>query len=235
MNVKNKKRGMMRGKIVFIGILIILYGMFYFQHAIASSGLLLTDFEGTDILLVHPFDGFIYGYTDEDMGGSSTIDELEIRGEDAVLNLVTKRKQGAKNSHGFLKISGKVTTKYEWGFTGCGLYFHSDRKAIDLSQYKGIRFYTKGSERWFVIKIVIPADVDYGFHETSFLPGENWEAITILFNKFKQPSLVKKRVSLEMALQNCQGILWQTKGQPIENYELYLDNIELIKDDKKSE
>ncbi|MCP4113004.1 MAG: hypothetical protein GY749_47000 [Desulfobacteraceae bacterium] len=194
-------------------------------------GKLLTNFEGTGNQLRPPFDGYIYGYTDKGNKGTSTINELEKRGRDTVLNPIVKRGKGANKSSGFLKISGQVTIsdKFKYGYAGCGLNFYKDRQVVNLSEYKGIRFYTKGSENYFIVKLEIPDDINYVFHETSFMPLEDWDTKTVYFKDFIQPSRATKKVSLKDALKRCKGIQWQTKGQPIENYQLYLDNIELIK------
>lgn len=203
------------------------------QQAVYSqgNGTSLTKFEGTGNQLVQPFDGYVYGFTDKKNGGTSTITGLETKGDESVLNPITKRGEGAEKSSGFLKISGEVTVteKFQYGFAGCGFNFYKERKPFDLSQYKGIRFYAKGSENYFIVKIEIPDDVGYAFHETVFMPTENWDVVTLYFKDFVQPSWNTKEVRLEDPLKRCKGIQWHTKGQPIKKYELYLDNIELIK------
>ena len=220
-------------KIIII-VFLILFASWSVVYAQQST--LLTDFEGTGNQLLEPFGGYFYGYTDnnEVPPGSSTIEELIIKGENSILNPIVKRNFGADKSAGYLKISGAVTIQFKYGYAGCGFNFKSDASNIDLSKYKGIKFDAKGSEHFFLIKLNI-SDIlesertgDWAFHEKAFMPDENWGKKTIFFKDLKQPSFRKKKVKVEEALKKVKGIQWQTKGQPIDKYELCLDNIELI-------
>jgi hypothetical protein len=201
-----------------------------YGEALASTeNELLTNFEGTGNQLIAPHDGYIYGYTDKADKGTSTIVELVEKDRESVLNPIVKRGKGAGNSNGFLKISGEITTAYQYGYVGCGFNFFEDKRKKDLTKYKGIRFKAKGSENYFTIKLEIAEDVSYAYHETSFMPPEQWEEVVVYFENFRQPPWATKIVALSKALNMVKGIQFQTKGQPLKSYELYLDDIELIK------
>ena len=89
---------------------------------------MLTKFEGTGNQLITPYYGYVYGYTDSGNGGDSTIRELVVSGRETILNPIVERGKGAKGSSGYLKISGDVTTKYQYGYAGCGFDLLSENR-----------------------------------------------------------------------------------------------------------
>jgi hypothetical protein len=199
------------------------------KSQVISPTAFLTDFETTGNNLMKPYTGYIYGFTDILNGGKSNIIELvkNKKGE-SVLNPITQEECGALKSNSFLKISGSVTTDFEYGYAGCGLNFDSKSLAIDISKFKGIRFYAKGHGANYFVKLECSLISDNAYHETTFFAGKEWKKIEILFSNLEQPNRATDTISIANALKNAKGIQWQTSTQPIKPYELYLDNIELI-------
>jgi hypothetical protein len=222
---------------VTVTIMIIIFLMIFtgMEAIYAQTFELLDNFEGGEQMRM----GSIYFYTDKKDGGDSTINELRMDREailqmdpnstlEQMIVLQFQFGAGAKDSNGFAKISGTVTTTYEKGYVGCGFDFSDDSR--DLTTYQGIKFYTKGSERAFVVKLISDIITDNAYPEAVFTPSQSdWTAVSIDFEQFQQSPTTEKEIPIEAVLKALKGFQWQTQGQPIEKYELYLDNIELVK------
>jgi len=210
-------------------IIIVLCGVFLLatQAYADKKAVLILDLEGTSKLLP-PFTGSIFGYTDEAMGGDSTINELK-KGEKFILIPAFQKGQGAEGTSGFLKISGKVTTKYQYGYVGCGFIFYEDQTTLDLTKYKGVRFYAKGSNRPFAFRVSSPEIKDFAFYEATFKPTNKWKQYTIEFDSLAVPMWAQHDVSLEKALSASNSLIFAPIGQPIESYLLQIDRLELLK------
>jgi len=196
---------------------------------------LLVDFENKNNTTNISTNGFVYAFTDENENpkGTSTINELKKNSKNKdnslVLIPINEKGKGACNSDGFLRISGKVTTSYPFGFVGCGLSFTSDRQAIDISQFKGIKFWARGNGVNFLVRLESPIIKDYAYHGCEFFADNDWEEFIIPYDDFRQPSWKSKPVYLKEILKAVTSIQWETNSRPMEKYFLCLDNIEFIK------
>ena len=198
----------------------------------SSMPVLLTDFEKTANKLTLPYDGNVFAFTDENENpkGTSTIRELvRVNDSTTALNIQFEKGKGAKNSAGYLKISGDVTSVCPYGFVGCGINFKQDKEPIDISRFKGIKFWARGSEDNYVVRIESPLIKDYSFPQCKFFVDNKWEEYIIYFENFRQPSWKSASVKLEEVLKSVISFQWQTDSRPIKNYLLCLDNIEFIK------
>lgn len=197
-----------------------------------TSEILITDFENGVNHLNYPYSGDIYGYTDEHETpqGTSTILELIKFAKDSSRIIIADTKSlGALNSNRFLKISGKITTSFPYGFAGCGFNFEKNRQAIDISAYKGLKFWAKGSNDYFYVKIESSLNKEKAFYQFKFFADSTWKDITVFFKNLKQPDWKKSFVDLDSVLKFTVGIQWQTTRQPIKNYLFCVDNVEFIK------
>jgi hypothetical protein len=194
----------------------------------------LIDFENNRVASNGNFDGFIYAFTDanESPKGTSTINELKKnstnRDNSMVLIPVNEKSRGACNSNGFLRISGKVTTAFPYGFVGCGVSLTIDKHALDISRFKGVKFWARGNGVNFIIRLESPLIKDYAYHGCEFFADNDWEEFIIPFDDFRQPNWKSKIVNLKDVLKSVSTIQWETNKRPMDKYFLCLDNIELI-------
>jgi len=195
----------------------------------------LADFENQNETLNLHFGGFIYAFTDgsENPKGTSTITELKKNTKDKdnslILIPIHEKGKGACNSDGYLRISGKVTTVFPYGFVGCGVSFTPERQGMDISKFKGIKFWARGNGVNFVVRLESHIIKDYAYHGCEFFADKDWEEFIIPFEDFRQPSWKSKMVNLKDILKSVCSIQWETNNRPMEKYFLCLDNIEFVK------
>jgi Complex I intermediate-associated protein 30 (CIA30) len=196
---------------------------------------LILDFENKDKAQNVNSKVSFYAFTDENENpkGTSTINEVkrDLKNKDNhyVLLPIHEKGKGAYNSDGFIRISGNVTTACKTGYVGCGFHFNTDKIATDISSFKGIKFWARGSGVPFVVQLESSIVKDYAYHGCQFFADNDWEEFVIPFDDFRQPGWKSKQVNLKDILKSVLSIQWQTDNRPIENYFLCLDNIELIK------
>ena len=202
------------------------------QARAAGTQILLSDFEsatpGLSTSPENPLNGYFYGYDDSSRNGGSTLNELQGAKSGSPISPQADPGQGANGSDGYLRITGKVTEDFDWGYAGAGLWFFQDHRAFDLSDYRGIRFSVRGDGTEYRIKIHFPG-LRYGHHEITFTPGPKWSRYSFNFKDFAQPSWMDNTIELEQALKKATGFLWQTSTQPLEKFELNIDDIELYR------
>jgi hypothetical protein len=195
----------------------------------------LADFENQNETPNLHFGGFIYAFTDqsETPKGTSTINELKRNAKNndksLILIPVHEKGKGACNSDGFLRISGKITTAFPYGFVGCGVSFTTDKRGLDISKFKGVKFWARGNGVNFVVRLESPIIKDFAYHGCEFFADKDWEEFIIPFEDFRQPSWKAKMVNLKDVLKSVCSIQWETNNRPMDNYFLCLDNIEFIK------
>src|SRR5208337_3617591 len=81
---------------------------------------------------------------DTPMGGAfMAVDDKANQGSSvAIMAFVTNA--GARGSKYYLKLTGNVTTKFKYGFIGISCDFQPGGSAMDISGFKGFKFYVKG-------------------------------------------------------------------------------------------
>lgn len=137
------------------------------------------------------------------------------------------------------RISGVVTTTFQYGFVGMGVNLLSvnpdqSKKPVDISGLTGIRFYTKGDGKTYRVKLpsqhpgFVSKDAD-NHYGREFVAAASWTQIDILLSDFTQEPYWGHSVSRTDALKMVDGIQFQTVGQPHTSIDLYVDNIELYK------
>lgn len=138
------------------------------------------------------------------------------------------------------RVSGVVTTTFQYGFVGMGVNLlavneqDQTKKPVDISGMTGIRFYTKGDGKEYKIKLPSQhpgfvngvGDNHYGY---TFTPASNWTQVDILLSNFTQEAGWGSTVELSDALTMIDAIQFQTVGQPHTSIDLYVDDLEIYK------
>ncbi len=133
-------------------------------------------------------------------------------------------KGGAKGSSYFAKLTGKVTTKFQYGFIGIGCNFLPGNAAMDLNKYTGVKFFTRGDGKSYKIQIKTGNITDYCYFTYTIPTTSEWTEITIPFRSFQQESWGQKKL-LKDSLTSAFGLQWETIGQPIASIDLELDEV----------
>ncbi len=172
---------------------------------------------------INDFGKYWYTYDDKSNGGDSYISP-----EAGKTFKMTEK--GARNSKYCAGFKGKVTTKYQYGYIGMGTSL--SETYIDISVYKGIRFYAKGDNKSYNV-VISPdrskVDTEYNDYRFTFLAPENWTLINIPFTSFSQDLGWGKKTELSDNLKYIRDIIWQTISQPLNSVELYVDEIGFYK------
>ncbi|HLM60880.1 MAG TPA: CIA30 family protein, partial [Pyrinomonadaceae bacterium] len=136
---------------------------------------------------------------------------------------------GYGNSRYALKISGRVTNKFQWGpFAGAVVSLGKDEETFfDLSKFTGLLFYAKGGEdKPYKIAFPIAAvkDHDDFFQEVTI--GTDWQLVKIPFSALKQGGFGKR---VDWNAREVKSLSFYTSGGPRDSFELYLDDISFYK------
>lgn len=143
----------------------------------------------------------------------------------AVFSITNVPKGGAKGSNFFAELTGKVTTKFQYGFIGICLDI-TNMDIFDLTKYKGIKFSVKGDGNTYKIEIRSTVSLDYCYYTAAVPTTGNWTVLTLPFKDFRQESWGKQQ-PLKESLKNSIGFQWQTTSQPIPSVDLEIDDIYL--------
>ncbi len=179
----------------------------------AGKVILVSDFEGESSQTA--FGGLWFVYDDGNNGGDSIVKPKPfgpIKGD------------GATGSSYFARITGTVTTKYQYGFIGLGCDFVSNIGIMDISAYNGIKFFARGDGKKYSIKLRTMNVKDYDYFSYTFPTTDKWQEIKIPLKSFNQEGWGQKKL-LSDALKSFYGIQFQTIGQPISSVELDIDNV----------
>lgn len=172
--------------------------------------------------------GFWYTYDDAPAGGDSRVTPAP--GKQFVMT-----KPGYKGDGECACMKGNVTTKFRFGFIGMGYYLSpiEAKTPFDLSGKHGIRFWHRGDEKKYRVKLVSThpdfKDKDGDNHfGNDFKARTEWGETEIHFtNLFQQPGW-GSRVDLKNALAFIKEIQFVTLGQPLGSVELCIDGLEIF-------
>jgi len=178
-------------KLCFLAIFVIFCAIIF---SCASSGGTKAGAEQDTPTLVTG-DWFIYDDAEPPNNGSSTVKftvEKEII--DGKEEMVTH-------------VSGNVTTKYQYGFSGWGIT--ADEKIFELYKTaKSFSFWILGDGQRYTIKYVISSVKDYGDYEYTFTTEKGVpKKIEVPMKYFMQPSWAKP-VKMDQTL--VTQVQWQT-------------------------
>ncbi|MBP7792721.1 MAG: CIA30 family protein [Candidatus Goldbacteria bacterium] len=138
------------------------------------------------------------------------------------------------------RVTGVVTTTFQWGFVGMGVNFltvnaDQSKKPVDISNMTGVRFYVKGDGKEYRIKLPSQysgfldgvSDNHFG---RKFTSTTDWTQVDIPFTNFTQESgWGTTPINLTDALKYVDSIQFQTVGQPWSSIDLSIDNLEVYK------
>jgi len=152
--------------------------------------------------------------TDVVAGGSST----------CAMEIVT---QGAKDSAKSLQLTGEVTTDFPFGFAGVSLYLTPPgADAVDVSQYKGIQFYTKGDGKQYRAAFSTLAVVDFDDFSHLFTAPQQWQLVEIPFAELRQMGFGKR---VKWTAKDITALQFMTFGAPQESFFVLIDEISFYK------
>ncbi len=139
---------------------------------------------------------------------------------------LTKSDKGGVKSDYYARITGSVTTKFQYGFVALDCDFISNQSSLDLNKFKGVKFYTRGDGKSYKLQIRSSANPDYCYYTSVFQTTNSWVEITIPFSAFRQESW-GKHTDLKDSLAGAIGFQYITINQPIKSIDLELDEVYL--------
>ncbi len=128
------------------------------------------------------------------------------------------------------RMTGYVTTTFQWGFVGMGTTFLEPKTDINVSECTSIRFWHKGDGKTYRVKIssnhpdFLRGEADDHFGR-QFVTTTDWklEDIPLLW-------LTQERwgttVNLNDAMSRATDIQFKSVGQPLASIELWVDEIQ---------
>lgn len=174
---------------------------------------------------INNWGGFWYTY--DDSGNSGTSYVMPRPG-----SIFTMASGGAASTAYAARITGNVTTDYIYGFIGLGTQTNpgsGSGQGFNCSGFLGIRFWAKGTATDFDIKLVPTNSVNTGgdHYKFTFNVTSNWQQYQLFFTSFTQEGW-GTTVNRTLVLQNLKDIQWQTRGQPWDYIELWIDEVEMF-------
>ncbi len=167
------------------------------------------------------FGGLWFTYDDRHFGGDSKVSPEGF-------GVFKPSEDGAFGSYKCARITGRVTTTHPDGFIGMGTDLRHPNNPVDIREYNGIEFWTRGDGKTYRLKIRSKATGDYDDYRYDFVATEEWTRLIIDFEDLQQEGWGKK-VSLDEALSGVISITFQTVGQPHASVELAVDCIRFLK------
>jgi hypothetical protein len=183
---------------------------------VGRIAVLLDDLEDGDRF--NKFGGSWFTYDDRDFGGDSKVSP----------EVFKLSKGGAFGSYKYARISGKVTTAFEWGFIGMGTKLHRHNDPVDIREYTGIEFRARGDGKKYRLKFRSDATKDHDDYGYDFVTTKDWNRFIINFGDIYQQGWGRE-ASRDEALSDVVSINWQTIDQPLPSVKLDVDYIRFLK------
>jgi hypothetical protein len=142
------------------------------------------------------------------------------------LTLTKSDKGGAKGGDYYAKVSGNVTTKYQYGFVALDLDFKADQSPVDISKYNGLKFFTRGDGKRYQFQIRSSENSDYNYYTYTFSTSSNWTEVTVPLSSFTQATW-GRHTDKKTTFSKAFGIQYITLGQPIPSIEFEIDELYL--------
>jgi hypothetical protein len=187
------------------------------RFAGAETLTLINDFENEQT--VTSYGGAWFTVNDAANNGSSVAEPMPFT--------VTKAKgDGAGGSDCYAKLTGKVTTKFQYGFIALDCDLVSNAVWFDLTKFKGIKLAVRGDGKDYKLQIRAPINTDYCYYTHAIPTTKTWTVLTLPFDTFKQESW-GKYTDFKETFEHAIGLQFQTVTQPIPSVDLEFDNIYL--------
>ena len=187
-----------------------------FERLDGRTAVLLDDLEDGNSL--NEFGGEWYTRNDIQFGGDSEVMPAVFRSSSG----------GPAGSHKCAQITGRVTTTFDWGFIGVGTDLNKSANPVDILEYNGIEFWTKGDGKVYRMKFRSNVTDDFDDFGYDFTATNEWTRITVDFSALYQQGWGRERARMK-ALSTVIGINWQTIDQPLDNVKLAIDHIRFLK------
>ncbi len=187
-----------------------------FAQPDGRTAVLLDDLEDGDSL--NEFGGKWYTRNDIQFGGDSEVMPAVFRSSSG----------GPAGSHKCAQITGRVTTTFDWGFIGVGTNLNKSATPVDIREFNGIEFWTKGDGKVYRMKFRSNITGDYDDFGYDFTATNDWTRIAVDFSDLYQQGWGRERIR-NKALSAVIGINWQTIDQPLDNVKLAIDHIRFLK------
>jgi hypothetical protein len=172
---------------------------------------LLDDFEGGSR---NVWGGIWYDYDDSADGGTSTV----------IREIVTP---GADGTGHAIRMRGRVTTNYPYGYIGIGTTLAVDGSPFDISEYKAVSFQVRGDRKRYRLRLESASVTDYNYHGYSFTAGsDSWRPINVPFSELRQESWGSQ---VPWTGTDIRNLSFQTVGQPHASVRLDIDDIVFYK------
>lgn len=150
-------------------------------------------------------------FNDNHMGGKSVISASVVNG-------------GAKGSKKSLKLTGKVTTDFQYGgFAGIRAMFDEGGTPRDMTSYTGIQFYARGDGRKYRVEVMTAAVKDFNEYGKEFESTAAWKLYQFPFSQLAQSPYFGRKVKWTGT--DVRGVVFITSGFPIESYTLQVDDV----------
>jgi len=199
-------------------------------------GELLDDMEDNDN--ANNWGGYWYTYDDlgDDNKGSSYVvpwsqERWTASGLPTPEQMFFMQSPGSQGSNYAARITGYVTTQFQYGFVGMGSTFLDPKKDINLSFCSSIRFWHKGDGKPYRMKIssnhpdFLSGEKDNHFGR-EFTTTTNWKLEDIPLLYLTQEQYWGTSVALNDAMSRATDIQFQTVGQPKASIDLWVDDIQ---------
>lgn len=183
------------------------------------TAVLIDDLEDGDNF--NEFGGYWFTYDDRHFGGDSKVFPVGY-------SVFNPSNGGAFSSYNCARITGRVTTSYQYGFIGMGTDLHRPNDSVDIRAYNGIEFWTRGDGKKYRLKFRSKVTGDYDDYGYDFVATKDWIRLIIDFEDLYQEGWGQK-VSKDEALSAVISITWQIIGQPHSSIELAVDCIRFLK------
>ncbi|MBN2509900.1 MAG: CIA30 family protein [Spirochaetales bacterium] len=185
---------------------------------------LVDDFDTEDLTTLR------YTYNDKADGGDSVVLPAPgEEGDDTPMPVEKAEGQGANGSDAWLKMTGNVTTKFQYGFAGMGVKFNKEEEPVDISGYTGMMFWVKGDGQKYRVEIITNNIKDFCYFGYTFNTTGEWTQIKIPFKFIMQETWGEAKAKTS-SLKEAVAFKFQTRGQPLDSFELNLDDLVLYKE-----
>ncbi len=163
---------------------------------------------------------------------------LRMKQDPATVPTFTMSDPGRTGSGYCARITGYVTTQFQYGFAGMGVNLldvdHStnQKKPVDISGLTGLRFYAKSDGKEYRVKLpsqysgFLLGESDNHFGYKLAMPT-SWTQVEIPLTSFTQESgWGTGGIDRTTAFKYVDSIQFQTFGQPISSFDLSIDDLE---------
>ncbi len=105
-----------------------------------------------------------------------------------------------------------------------GVFLNEEEAPVDVSGYTGITFWVKGDGQRYRMEFISENITDFCYYGYTFKTTDEWTEVNIPFRFLLQETWGEAK-GKTASLKGVTAIKFQTRGQPLDSFELYLDEI----------